>query len=94
MQTVLWDVLRADAFAFDFIKKDSTKIPEQELVKLQQQIFAVHKVSKEQFYKSYEYYKVHPEIMLPMLDSIINKSTRDKFAETKASPLHDTLKVK
>ena len=94
MQTVLWDVLRADAFAFDFIKKDSTKIPEQELVKLQQQIFAVHKVSKEQFYKSYEYYKTHPEIMQPMLDSIINKATRDKFTETKGSPLHNTLKVK
>lgn len=94
MQAVLWDVLRADVFTNDFIKKDSTKKPEQELAKLQQQIFAIHKVSKEEFYKSYEYYKMHPEIMQPMLDSMINKRTRDKYAETKGKPSTDTLKAK
>ncbi len=92
MQAVLWDVLRADVFTFDFVQKDSTKKPEQELVKLQQQIFAIHKISKDEFYKSYEYYKEHPEIMQPVLDSMINKKTRDKFIETKAKPLHDSLK--
>ena len=93
MQNVLWDVLRADAFTYDFVKKDSTKKPEQELAKLQQQIFAIHKISKEEFYKSYEYYKIHPELMQPILDSMINTKTRDKYTETKAKPLHDTLKV-
>ena len=85
MQAVLWDVLRADAFAFQFITKDSTKKPEAESVKLQQQIFAAHKTSREEFYKSYEFYKLHPEILQPMLDSMISKYTRDKFVNTKGT---------
>ena len=93
MQAVLWDVLRADVFTNDFIKKDSTKKPEQELVKLQQQIFTIHKVSKEEFYRSYDFYKTHPEIMQPMLDSMINRKTRDKYPATHSKPDTSTLKV-
>lgn len=83
MQKVMWDVLRADAFTFDFIKRDSTKKPEAENVKLQQQVFAIHKVSKEDFYKSYNYYKLHPDLMQPILDSMITKATRDKMINTR-----------
>lgn len=80
MQLVLWDVLRADVFTFQFITKDSSKKPELEAVKLQQQIFASHKITKADFDKSYAFYKSHPEIMQPLLDSIINKYTREKEA--------------
>jgi hypothetical protein len=83
MQAVLWDVLRADAFAFNFVTKDSTKKPEAELAKLQQQIFAVHKVTRESFYSSYNYYLAHPRIMLPLLDTMTNKYTKAKY-ESKA----------
>ena len=85
MQIVLWDVLRADAFTFNFITKDSAKIPEAENVKLQQQVFAIHKVSKEEFYKSFEYYKAHPNLMQPILDSLVNKATRDKYVNTRGT---------
>jgi hypothetical protein len=84
MQLVLFDVLRADAFVFDFVKKDTAKIPEAESAKLQQQIFAVHKVSKEQFYNSYDFYKAHPGLMQPLLDSMINRATRDKYRNTRS----------
>jgi hypothetical protein len=96
MQLVLFDVLRADAFVFDFVKKDAAKLPEAESAKLQQQIFAVHKVSKEEFYKSYEFYKTHPDLMQPLLDSMISKATRDKYRNTKSGgspiipPIADT----
>ncbi|MGF2413449.1 DUF4296 domain-containing protein [Ferruginibacter sp.] len=94
MQTVLWDMLRADAFTYEFITKDSAKKPEAENVKLQQQIFTVHKISKDDFYKSYEFYKSHPDLMQTMLDSLINKATRDKFIITQAKQLKDTLTAK
>lgn len=96
MQAVLWDVLRADAFAFQFITKDSAKKPEVEMAKLQQQIFATHKTTREEFYKSYDYYKVHPEIIQPMLDSMINKYTRDKYVNTRGTsqkPPTDSIKA-
>jgi Domain of unknown function (DUF4296) len=93
MEIVLWDILRADVFAFDFIKKDTLKNPELENVILQQKIFAVHKISKEEFYKSYEFYKAHPNIMQPMLDSLISKATRDKYVDTKTKQWNDTTKA-
>jgi hypothetical protein len=83
MQRVLFDVLRADAFVFEFVKKDSTKNQEAESVQLQQQIFTVHKVSREEFYKSYDFYKAHPDLMQPLLDSMINKANRDKYVNTR-----------
>jgi Domain of unknown function (DUF4296) len=95
MQKVFWDVLRTDAFAFNYIKNDTTKIPEAELVKLQTQVFAVHKTSKEQFYKSYDFYKTHPDLMQGVLDTIINKYTREKYDSYKAAtPVkRDTIKT-
>ena len=93
MQIVLGDILRADAFTNDFIKKDTSKKPEVEDVKLQQQIFAIHKTSKEEFYKSFEYYKVHPQLMQPMLDSLISKMTREKDNVTRPmKKVADTIK--
>src|SRR5882724_11301313 len=84
MQTVLWDMLRADAFTFNFITKDSAKKPEPENVKLQQQIFAEHKTTKEEFYKSYEFYKAHPVLMQSILDSMLSKAAREKYIRTRA----------
>lgn len=94
MQLVLWDMLRADNFVFEFVSRDSAKKPEEELAKLQRQIFAVHKISKEEFYKSYDFYKSHPDIMQPMLDSMINIKTRKKYEETrgKTKALLDSVK--
>jgi hypothetical protein len=95
MQIVLWDVLRTDAFTFNFVKKDSTLLAETESVKLQQQIFTVHKISRDEFYNSYRYYQTHPQLMQPLLESMINKITRDKFyrVKEKEKPLNDTLKA-
>jgi hypothetical protein len=95
MQRVLWDVLRTDAYAFNYIKNDSTKKTEAEVAKIETQVFSVHKISKEQFFKSYDFYKTHPDLMQVMLDSLVNKYTREKQEALK--PAHpfakDTLKA-
>ena len=78
MQAVLWDVIKADAFTTEFIKKDSTKNAVAENLKLQQEIFAIHKVSKTDFYKSYEYYRSHTTEFKVMLDSMIAQAERRK----------------
>lgn len=94
MQAVLWDVLRADVFTYDFITKDSAKKPEAENVKLQQQIFLVHKTTKEAFYKSYEFYKSHPSLLQPILDSIISKASSEKYLKTTTlKPSVDSTKM-
>jgi len=78
MQAVLWDVIQADAFTTDFIKKDSFKNAAAENLKLQQQIFAIHKVTKADFYKSYDYYKTNTAEFRKIIDSMIVQTERKK----------------
>jgi len=86
MQVVLWDVIKADAFTAEFIKKDSVKDAVQENLKLQQKIFAIHHISKEDFYTSYEYYKMNPDLFKIIMDSMMAKAERDKQKNLKSMP--------
>ena len=79
MQSVLWDVIQAESYTTQFIKKDSFKNTFVENAKLQQQIFALHKISKTDFYESYDYYKNHVELMRVLLDSITASGEREKY---------------
>ena len=87
MQAVLWDVIKADEFTKEFIKKDTSKDAVQENLKLQEEIFAIHHISKQDFYTSYDYYKSNPVQLKIMIDSIIVRGERDKFRNLKAKPL-------
>ena len=86
MQAVLWDVIKADAFTSEFIKKDSAKDAVQENLKLQQEIFTIHHISKQDFYTSYDYYKQNPDLFRILMDSMITKEERDKQKILKARP--------
>ena len=79
MEVVLWDVIKADAFTANFIARDSSKNATAENLKLQQQVFAIHKISKADFYNSYDYYKAHTPQFTKILDSMIKKADRNKF---------------
>ena len=83
MQAVLWDVIKADAFTAEFIKKDSAKNAADENLKLQQQIFAIHKISKADFYNSYDYYKSNPVVFKKIVDSLVAQAERKKNLSTK-----------
>ncbi|MEO6541689.1 MAG: DUF4296 domain-containing protein [Ferruginibacter sp.] len=82
MQAVLWDVIKADAFTAQFIKTDSAKNAAAENLKLQQQIFAIHKISKADFYNSYDYYLSHTTQFTVILDSMIAMAARNKNVNT------------
>ena len=79
MAAVLWDVMRANSFTELYIKKDSLKNPMLENRKLQQQIFMLHDVSKDDFYKSYQYYLSQPDQMRVILDTIAARSERNRI---------------
>jgi len=82
MQAVLWDVIKADVFTAEFIKKDSAKNAAAENLKLQQQIFAIHKISKAHFYNSYDYYKLNTTIFKQIVDSMVAQAERKKTFNT------------
>ncbi|NOT51016.1 MAG: DUF4296 domain-containing protein [Chitinophagaceae bacterium] len=71
MQAVLWDVMRADEFlSANVLRKDSSLDKITESFKYYQQIFAIHKTTKEQFEKSFSFYKDHPDLFKAIMDSL------------------------
>jgi len=86
MQSVLWDIIKADAYTTDFIKNDTSKNAMVENAKLQNEVFAIHSISREDFYKSLDFYKKNPGSMRVMLDSMINKANRERVYNINTNP--------
>jgi len=80
MQSVLWDVMQAEAYT-DLrtnIKSDTLINSVLEDAKLQEQVFNIHHISRQDFYKSYDYYKEHTDLLMAVLDSITAQGNRNE----------------
>ncbi len=76
MENVFWDYLRADAYSSRF-KKDSGGKDTSLSISLQNTIFRHYKISKETFYKSYNYYmEQRPEMMQAIIDSMMTRQQK------------------
>ncbi len=78
METVLWDIIQLEAYAQLIVPPDSQKMSAKKNALLQQKIFSLHGVNREQYYKSYEFYNERPDMMRIILDSVINKADRNR----------------
>lgn len=78
MQLVMWDFFQADVYTTDISVSDSGKSLPKENVKLQNAIFRRYKITRQQFYKSYDYYMANPGLMIATLDSMMLKKSRTK----------------
>jgi hypothetical protein len=78
MQTVMWDMIQADQYAALSVAKDSSAHinTKAETLKLYEEVFRLHEVSREEFRKSYQYYLDHPELNQQLFDSLISQGTR------------------
>ena len=79
MRSVMWDIIQAEVFTEQFMKKDSSKNISMENLKLQNAIFSIHKVTRSQYYESYDYYVSHTDLIRLVLDSMSSKADRDRF---------------
>jgi hypothetical protein len=75
----MWDIIRAEVFTDQFMKKDSSKKIAMENLKLQNAIFSIHKVTRSQYFRSYDYYISHTDLIRLVLDSMSAKAERDRF---------------
>jgi hypothetical protein len=74
MQAVLWDMISAGEFLSTFVlNKDSLVNKDSTSLKIYGQVFQVHRITKEQFEKSYSYYRDHPELIKEIVDSLNKK---------------------
>jgi hypothetical protein len=98
MQSVLYDVMRADQFVSGFVIKNK---PADSLLSkslgLYQQIFTLHKVSKVEFDRSFKFYKEHPDLFKGLMDSIGRRSLdapTQMIDPSVTEPVSDTGKLK
>ena len=74
MQSVLWDVLKADEMASYYIQRDSSINNLSKHVELYQQIFQIHHITKQDFKKSIEFYESRPDLLKFVFDSLQKKT--------------------
>lgn len=77
MEAVLWDIAKGS----DFVNSNVYyRYPQLNRAAVNQemlnQIFTIHQVTKESFYKSLDYYQREPDVYIAMLDSIKTRQTR------------------
>jgi hypothetical protein len=80
MEKVVYDLIKADEYINSFPASDTTVDLKTRRIQLYEQVFAIHKTSREEFYKSYKYYEKHPNIYKVLFDSMQLQATRKKNA--------------
>lgn len=81
MKAVLWDVMQADELADYNAAKDSSFNNLPKHVKYYQAVLSAHKISKQEFVRSFNYYQNHPELLKAVLDSIRSYGERLQHTE-------------
>ena len=83
IKVVMWDLLNAEEFNNILIIKDSTLKKTKNNLKLYQQVFFMHHLSKEQFYYSYQFYEQHPDQFKTLMDSVSTYGPRQRVTSNK-----------
>lgn len=83
MRKIVWDMLKADEYFVRINVKDTSVISPTGNLKLYDQVFKSHGITKEQFYFSYKYYESHPLQFKELIDSVesIAKFQRNQILE-------------
>src|SRR3954471_5039455 len=77
MEKVMWDMMLADQYSANYLVKDSAKINvKQETLKLYEEVFRLHHISRDEFSKSYAFYQSRPDIARVLFDSLMARGTR------------------
>ena len=76
MERVMWDMVMADQYA-SYLSKDSGHLDlKAERLRLYEQVFRLHDISRDKFQKSYAYYMAHPELNQVLFDSLTDLGSR------------------
>jgi hypothetical protein len=70
MQSILWDVMRAQALSTEIARKDSS-------INEVAEVFELHRISAPRFDKSYSWYTNHPDALKSIFDSLNNQNQRE-----------------
>ena len=78
MEKILFEANMAEEFVNSYILKDLSKNKETEMKREYEKIFYLHNVTEQQFKKSYDFYRSHPEIYKSLMDAFDAKAQRKR----------------
>jgi len=92
MKPIIWDMLNADNWYMQTSMMDTSFQNKKKNIIFYDKIFKQYDITKEQFYKSYSYYELHPVKMKILLDSVESYGTRAKMNLDKPIPINNLKK--
>jgi len=79
MEDILWDMMQADQFVQQYLKKDSSVHNlKGETMKMYDEIFAIYHVTKDEFKDNFQYYTSHPLLTKIIFDSLFARGVRQR----------------
>jgi hypothetical protein len=80
MRAILWDIIKGDALADEIVKRDSTKNIKNESLAINEKVFSVHHITRDNFNRSVIFYTKHPELLKTIFDSLYSvQSSKDSI---------------
>jgi hypothetical protein len=89
MQSVLWDMIGAGEYITTFVVVRDSVDKEFESLKLYEEVLRMHNVTREQFKKSFAWYRGQPVLMKRMIDTLSKRASR--LAPPNVKPASDSL---
>jgi hypothetical protein len=89
MRDVLWDMISASQYLSLYVLPKDSVDKLAASAQVYGRVFQIYKISKEQFDKSYSYYRQHDVLLKPILDSL---SKRQAYSVEKLQKPDDTLR--
>jgi len=75
MEAVMWDVIQSEQYSAAYLAKDSAHLKLENL-RLYDEVFRLHQISREEFRKSYQYYMGRADLAQVLFDSLLAKGNR------------------
>ncbi|WP_315817577.1 DUF4296 domain-containing protein [Paraflavitalea speifideaquila] len=97
MEKVMWDMIQADRFSSQFLERDSAarKNIKIETLQLYERVFQIHKITKDEFVHSFEFYLSRPDINRVLFDTLAARANRrraDVYTNPDAPQVVDSVK--
>lgn len=80
MKFIMYDVLSAQEMAQSVVNAKDTTAVKNKTFELYEQVFAIHKITREDFDRSFKFYEAHPDKIKILFDSVTAFGTRKKTA--------------
>lgn len=87
MRYIMWDMIRADEYANNFLIKNGSLDINSEKASLYEQIFKLHSTKADIFKKSLTFYQAKPNLLKVIIDSLRSEERRVLQEQYKPNPI-------